>query len=77
MENSNYYFTFGQNHINNKGEFLKDNWVRVKESNYTTARIKFQQWANKNLAAPDYWSFQYPESDFNFNFFPKGELLAL
>ena len=73
----NYYFTFGQAHIDSKGKFLKDNWIRVVELNYTTARIKFQKWAKTGLAHPDYWAFQYTEIDFNKHFYPKGELLVL
>ena len=74
---SNYYFTFGSAHTDNKGFCLKNHYVKVAETNYTTARIKFYGWAKDNLPDPMQWSFQYPESEFNFNFYPSGELIAL
>ena len=70
----NYYFTFGQDHVNNEGVPMKDYWVRVESDSYNTARETFiEQFSSIEMERPLGWSMQYEEEHFDRSFFPAGE----
>lgn len=70
----NYYFTFGQGHVQKNGTPMKDYWVRVVAPSWADARTKFiQEWSTIYMPEYDKWSFQYDEKNFKPHYFPKGE----
>lgn len=75
---NNYYFTFGQCHVQKDGTPMKDYWVRVRSTSYANARELFIcLFSSIYMPAPDKWSFQYEEKDFSPDFFPKGEYFLI
>lgn len=71
----NFYFTFGQDHRDRHGRFLKDYWVRVVAPEGATARELFiEEYAKQKLPKPSQWGFQYSEKNFSPLFFPLGEI---
>lgn len=70
----NYYFTFGSNHKQIDGTIMEHSWVRVLSDSYINGRLKFiEQFSSLYMEAPDKWSFQYTDLDFNPKYFPRGE----
>lgn len=69
----NFYFTFGQAHVNNQGEPMKDYYVHVLAQDYINARLVFNEWINFNMPSEHDWSMQYEESEFNKKMYKKGE----
>lgn len=73
----NYYFTFGQSHVDKEGNPLKDFFVRVSAESYQMARCIFLEWAKHNLPSANKWSMQYNENNFNKSYYSNGELTFL
>jgi hypothetical protein len=74
----NYYFTFGQSHVQNDGTPMKDYYVRVVADDYSSARSMFiNEFSSQFMPAPDKWAFQYDEENFESHHFPKGEYLLI
>ncbi len=70
----NYYFTFGQDHVNNDGKMMRDYWVRVESTSYNAARETFvDEFSSIEMPRPMGWSWQYEEENFDKSFFPAGE----
>jgi hypothetical protein len=73
MVMNNYYFTFGQNHTLLDGYPMCDHWIHVKAFDYSRAREVFiKEFASQYLEANDKWGFQYDDSNFHPEYFPKG-----
>lgn len=74
----NYYFTFGQSHINIEGHSMRDYWVTVIASSYFKARdIFINDFSSIYMTAPNKWAFQYEEEKFEADLFPGGEFMVL
>lgn len=74
----NHYFTFGQSHNQKDGTQMKDYWVRVVCDDAIDARIIFiEQFSIEYMPAPDKWAFQYDDTNFSPEYFPKGEYLVI
>ncbi len=60
------YFTFGQHHVHPvTGEKLKDYWIEVHDKTPDEARkMVIEKYGVR-------WSFQYDETNFDKEFFPK------
>lgn len=72
--NQNYYFTFGQSHVQTDGTPMKDYWVRVIAKDYDDARRLFvERFSSICMPSSDKWAFQYEEKDWNPEMFPRGE----
>lgn len=70
----NYYFTFGQFHHTVDGTPMKDYWVRVQATSFFRARLLFiEHFTSQEMPKRDKFAFQYVESNFNKEMFPKGE----
>jgi hypothetical protein len=76
-----YYFTFGQGHINTKGEAMADYFVRVMAMSWAEARDLFVTcFANILMPRPTAWSMQYDDQEWKripLGTFPKGEYAYL
>lgn len=73
-----YFFTFGQDHVNNQGMPLRDYFVTVMAFDYEQARNLFLvHFADHQLPRRMQWSMQYTEGNFHPSSFPKGEYLSL
>lgn len=67
---NNYYFTFGQTHLNpDTDEPMKDYWIRIKAQYESEARAEMMRLFGTK------WAFQYTEKQFRGmkEIFPKGE----
>jgi hypothetical protein len=70
----NFYFTFGQSHVQKDGTPMRDYWIRVVSDSPAKAREFFVAvFSSAYMPSPDKWAFQYEEKDFTKAFFPKGE----
>lgn len=75
---NNYYFTFGQAHYNNKGELMRNYWVRVKAKDYQTARQLFVDlFTSIHMPKKDAFVMQYEEEYFERKYFPGGEYMVI
>lgn len=75
---NNYYFTFGQDHHTKDGYPMKDHWVRVVAQEYGRARQLFiLEFSSQVMPVQDKWAFQYEESDFKREYYPKGEYVVI
>jgi hypothetical protein len=70
-----FYFTFGQDHVDNTGRKLKDYYFVVFAKNYARARQAFiNSYASHALPRDSQWSHQYNEDSFEAKYYAKGEL---
>lgn len=73
-----FYFTFGQAHVQLDGTPMKDYWVRVTAADYGSAREKFcKDFSSQFMDRVDRWAFQYEEGSFDHSFYPAGEYLHI
>lgn len=73
----NFYFTFGQNYRNethpNFPDAHPDGWVTIIADDFHSARTKAVELfgvSNGSIL----FAFQYDDTDFKPNFYPKGEI---
>lgn len=73
-----FYFTFGQAHVNNKGEPMKDYWVRVEARDAAEAHNMFVKFfGDPYLPRRAQYSSSYTKVTFSAKYFPGGEYAVI